>query len=103
VAGGAVLAALLPHAASREHLSLLMWIALAYLLVTFSNIPHYRLYAANYDLAIVLCNVTAFVLFLALAGTLALADVALAVPIALVSASALLLSLKWEAARRYCV
>jgi O-antigen/teichoic acid export membrane protein len=103
VVGGAVLAALLPHAAYREHLSLLIWIALAYLLVTLSNIPHYRLYAANCDLVIVLCNAAAFIVFLALAGILAFADVALAVPIALVSASALLLALKWESARRYCV
>lgn len=101
VAAGVVLAKLMPHEAYGEHLGFVAWIAAAYFFVTVSNIPHYRLYAANRDLAIVASNGAAFAVFLALAGLLVLAGWVLAVPVALVSASVLLLVFKWAAARHY--
>jgi O-antigen/teichoic acid export membrane protein len=101
LAGGALIAAVLPHAAYREHLWFLAWLASAHMFLILSNIPHYRLYATNRDSAIVRSNAAAFVCFLAIAGSLVLASAEMAVPIALSSASALLLSFKWAAVRRY--
>lgn len=101
IALGAVLAALLPHKAYSQHIELLFWVAPAYMFITLSNIPHYRLYAANLDLAIVLSNAGAFASFVVVAGALALVWAGLAVPIALLTAAVLLLALKSAAVRRY--
>ena len=103
VAAGLVLAGLLPNPTYAAHLEFLLWISAAYMFVTLSNIPHYRLYAARRDLAIVGSNAAAFLIFLALSGALGLAGLKLAVPAGLLVASIMLLVLKSAAARRHGV
>ena len=62
-----------------------------------ANVPHYRLYAGNRDVVIVLSNAASFAAFLALAGLLSLVSPTQAVPIALMTACMLMLALKWVA------
>jgi O-antigen/teichoic acid export membrane protein len=110
VAGGAVTAVgltvltwVLPHPAYAENARLLYYIAAAYSLLTLSNIPHYRLFAARRDCLIVIANLAALIMFFALIAILVEFDRLLAVPMALAVACALLFVLKWVLARRAVV
>jgi O-antigen/teichoic acid export membrane protein len=107
LAGGAVTAAgltiltwVLPHPAYAENVRLLYYIAAAYSLLTLSNIPHYRLFAARRDSLIVIANLAALIMFFALIAIFVAFDRLLAVPMALAGACALLFALKWVLARR---
>ena len=91
---GAGFAWLLPDRAYAANLTLLPYLAAAYMFLVFANVPHYRLFAGNRDIAIVLSNAIAFAAFLALAGLLSLVTKTLAVPIALMVACMLMLALK---------
>ena len=95
-----VLAWLLPHPAYAQNLHLLYYVAAAYSLLTLSNIPHYRLFAARHDRQIVTANVTAFATFLALIAVLANFERPIAVPLSLALACATLFAVKWTMARR---
>lgn len=100
IAVGYGFAQALPNDAYAENLELLLYVAAAYMFLTISNVPHYRLYAEKRDLAIVASNTLAFAGFLAAVGLLALVSKALAVPVALVLACILLLALKLAVSRR---
>ena len=100
VAVGYGCAQALPNDAYAQNLDLLFFVAAAYMFMTISNVPHYKLYADKRDLAIVATNALAFVGFLAAAGLLTLTSKTLAVPVALVLACALLLVLKLAVSRR---
>lgn len=106
VAGGAVtaillviLAWLLPNRAYAENLHLLYYLVAAYSLLTLTNIPHYRLFAARRDSLIVSANVATFVIFVALIPVFVSFDRSTAVPLALALACAVLFALKWIMAR----
>ena len=94
---GAGFSWVLPHEAYAQHIGLLPYLAAAFMFLTLANVPHYRLYAGNRDLAIVLSNAASFAAFLALAGLLSLVSTTQAVPIALMAACMLMLALKWVA------
>lgn len=94
VAVGLGFASVLPHEAYVDNLGLLPYLAAAYMFLTLANVPHYRLYAGNRDLAIVFSNAAAFAAFLGLAGLLSLVGTTQAVPIALMAACMLMLALK---------
>jgi O-antigen/teichoic acid export membrane protein len=98
--GMTVLAWLLPHPAYAANLHLLYYLVPAYSLLTLTNIPHYRLFAARRDSLIVAANMTAFVSFLLLVSILVHFDRLTAVPLALALACAALFTLKWTMARR---
>ena len=99
VAGLTVLARILPHPAYARNLYLLYYLAAAYSLLTLTNIPHYRLFAARRDSRIVAANVIAFAIFLLLIPLLITFDRLIAVPFSLALACATLFSLKWVMAR----
>lgn len=106
VAGGAVTAIgitvltwFLPNPAYAENRRLLYYLVGAYSLLTLSNIPHYRLYAARRDSLIVTANLTAFVTFIVLIPLLINFDRLTAVPMALVVACATLFAVKRIMAR----
>jgi hypothetical protein len=99
-AGGiTILTWFLPHPTYAANVRLLYYIAAAYSLLTFANIPHYRLYAARRDSLIVTANGTAFVTFLVLIPLLINFDRSTAVPMALALACATLFALKGIMAR----
>jgi O-antigen/teichoic acid export membrane protein len=107
VAGGAItaslltiLAWLLPNRAYAANLHLLYYLVAAYSLLTLTNIPHYRLFAARRDSRIVAANVTSFGAFIILIPVLAVFDRSTAVPLALALACAILFALKWIMARQ---
>lgn len=107
VAGGtvtaillAILAWLLPHRAYAQNLHLLYYLAAAYSLLTLTNIPHYRLFAARLDSRIVTANIIAFASFIVLIPLFAIFDRSTAVPLALALACAILFALKWVMARQ---
>lgn len=103
VGTGLVLAELLPDPTYGAHVEFLLWVSVAYFFTTLSNIPHYKLYAAHRDVAIVGSNAVAFLAFSIVSGVLGIAGAALAVPVGLVVAAILLLVLKSTAARRHGV
>jgi O-antigen/teichoic acid export membrane protein len=98
--GLTILARLLPNRAYAENLHLLYYLVAAYSLLTLTNIPHYRLFAAKQDSLIVSANVTAFVTFVVLIPPFVIFDRSAAVPLALAMACAVLFALKWMLARR---
>jgi O-antigen/teichoic acid export membrane protein len=98
--GLTILARLLPNRAYAENLHLLYYLVAAYSLLTLTNIPHYRLFAAKRDSLIVSANVTAFVTFVVLIPPFVIFDRSAAVPLALAMACAVLFALKWMLARR---
>lgn len=93
------LASYMPNPVYAANLYLLYFVATAYSLLTLANIPHYRLYASHRDLRIVAGNMAAFASFVAAAGLIALADRAIAVPMALVVGTTTLLAFKWMMTR----
>jgi O-antigen/teichoic acid export membrane protein len=94
LAVGAGFAWLLPDKAYAANLALLPYLAAAYMFIVLANVPHYRLFAGNRDIAIVLSNGASFATFLAVAGLLSLVSPVQAVPIALMVACMLMLALK---------
>jgi O-antigen/teichoic acid export membrane protein len=98
--GLTVLAWLLPNRAYAQNLHLLYYLVAAYSLLTLTNIPHYRLFAARRDSLIVSANVTTFVTFIVLIPLFVIFDRSTAVPLALAIACAILFALKWIMARR---
>jgi hypothetical protein len=98
--GLTVLAWLLPNRAYAENLRFLYYLVTAYSLLTLTNIPHYRLFAARRDSLIVSANVMAFVTFIVLIPLFVIFDRSAAVPLALAIACAVLFALKWMLARR---
>lgn len=97
---GVGFATVLPDGSYLSNLNLLFYAAAAIMLLLLSNAPHYRLYADNRDTAIVAANASAFACFLAVCGLLVLVDQPMAVPLALVTACGLLLSVKFVIARQ---
>jgi len=95
-----VLTYVLPHPAYAANRHLLYFIAAAYALLTLTNIPHYRLYAAKLDRSIVTAKVSAFLLFLVLTGIFAIFARPIAVPFALAISCAWLLVLELSMARK---
>ena len=99
-AGLTIVAWLLPHPTYAANLDLLYYLVLAFSLLTLSNVPHYRLFAARRDSLIVAANVMAFAAFLILVPLLVNLDKLTAVPLALALACATLFGLKWLIAQR---
>ena len=100
IIGGAVIANLLPEPAYAQNLDLLLYVAVAYLFLTLSNIPHYRLYVENRDLMIVIGNLASFLGFLAASFLLNGLGSSVAVPLALVIGCVFLfVSKSWAVAR----
>lgn len=98
--GLTILAWLLPNRAYAENLHLLYYLVAAYSLLTLTNIPHYRLFAARRDSLIVSANVVTFVTFVVLIPVFVSFDRSTAVPLALALACGVLFALKWIMARR---
>jgi len=94
VAAGVIFAQFLPNPAYAQNVELLFFVAAAYMFLTFSSIPHYKLYADGRDTAIVVSNALAVAVFLGVSGLFTLADWELAVPFGLVLACLLMLVLK---------
>jgi O-antigen/teichoic acid export membrane protein len=95
-----LLAWLLPNRIYAQNLHFLYYLVAAYSLLTLTNIPHYRLFAARRDSLIVSANVTTFVTFVLLIPVFVMFDRSTAVPLALAIACAILFALKWIMARR---
>lgn len=97
---GVGFANVLPDGSYLSNLNLLFYVVAANMLLLLSNAPHYRLYADNRDTAIVASNTLAFASFLVVCGLLVLTDQSMAVPLALVIACGLLLTVKLAIVRR---
>ena len=93
-AGLTALAWLLPERAYWANLHLLYYLVAAYSLLTLSNIPHYRLFAARFDTQIVTAHVATLLTFVVLAWLIAIYDSSIAVPFALALACATLFGIK---------